>query len=82
MFLHSLTIFFSLCIYFKVPQPIDGQNQLDSQTLKIMLNLFKKTLINKIKYSKSSPDPDFLGVISRLKLKKLLTLCWSNETES
>ena len=45
-----------------MPQPKDGQSQLDFQTQKFMLNLFRKKLINKIKYSESSSDPDFHGV--------------------
>ena len=62
LFLHFLTIFFWLYTYFKVPQPKDGKNQLDFQTQNFMLNLLRKKFINKIKYSRSSPDPDFLGV--------------------
>ena len=45
-----------------MPQPKDGKNQLDSQAQKFMLNLLKKKLINKIKYSRSSPDLDFFVV--------------------
>ena len=43
-------------------QPKDGKNELDSQTQNVMLNLLRKKFISKIKYSRSSPDPDFLGV--------------------
>ena len=43
-------------------QSRDGKNQLDSQTQNYMLNLLRKKFINKIKYSRSLPDPDFLGV--------------------
>ena len=43
-------------------QPRDGKNQLDSHTRNYMLNLLRKKFINKIKYSRSLSDPDFLGV--------------------
>ena len=47
--------FFWLCTYFQVPQPKNGKNQLDFQTLNFMLNLLRKQkFINKIKYSRSS----------------------------
>ena len=64
LFLHFLTtfLFYWLSTYFEVPQPKDGKNQLNSQSKNFMLNLLRKKFINKIKYSRSSPDPDFLGV--------------------
>ena len=43
-------------------QPKDGKNQLDSQALNFTLKLLRKKFINKIKFSRRSPDPDFLGV--------------------
>ena len=45
-----------------MPHPKDGKNQLDSQTENFTLNLLRKKFINKIKYSRSPPDPDFVGV--------------------
>ena len=35
---------------------------MDFQTQRFMLNLLRKKFINKIKYSRSSLDPDFLGL--------------------
>ena len=42
-----------------MPQPKDRKNQFDFQTQNFMLNLLRKKFFNKIKYSRSSPDPDF-----------------------
>ena len=42
-------------------QPKDGKNQLDSQALNFTLKLLRKKFINKIKFCRRSPDPDFLG---------------------
>ena len=53
---------FWLSTYFWVPQPKDGKNQLESQTQNFMLNLLRKKFINKIKYYRSSSDPDFIGI--------------------
>ena len=42
-------------------QPKDGKNQLDSQALNFTLKLLRKKFIKKIKFSRRSSDPDFLG---------------------